>query len=80
MKSIIKEIANLNESKYTPNESIPAKILKDNYEIIGPKIVIDFNSSIKTGIFPQNLKVADVSPIFKNDLKHFKENYRLTLL
>ena len=76
IKSVIKEIANLNESKSAPNESIPAKILKDHYDIIAPKIVIDFNSSIKTGIFPQNQKLADVYPIFKNDLKHFKGNYR----
>ena len=76
LKSVIKEIGNLNESKSTPIESIPAKILKDNYDIIGPKIVIDFNSSIKTGIFPQNQKLADISPIFKKDLKLFKENYR----
>ena len=76
LKSVIKEIGNLSESKSTPIESIPAKILKDNYDIIGPKIVIDFNSSIKTGIFPQNQKLADISPIFKKDLKLFKENYR----
>ena len=48
LKSIIKEIANLNESKSTPIESIPTKVLKDNYDIIGPKIVIDFNLSIKS--------------------------------
>ena len=76
LKSVIKEIANLNESKCTPMDSIPAKILKDNYDIIGPKIVIDFNSSIQTGIFPQNQKLADVFPIFKNELKYFKVNYR----
>ena len=49
LKSVFKEIGNLSETKSTPIESIPAKILKDNYDIIGPKIVIDFNSSIKTG-------------------------------
>ena len=76
LKSVTKEIGNLKESKSTPIESIPAKILKDNYNTIGPKIVIDFNSSIKTGIFPQNQKLADISPVFKNDVKLFKENYR----
>ena len=39
-------------------------------------ILIDFNSSTKTGIFPQNQKLADVSPIFKTDDKHLKGNYR----
>ena len=76
LKSVIKEIANLSESKATPIESIPAKILKDNYNIIGRKMVIDFNSSIKSGIFPHNQKLADISPIFKNDIKISKENYR----
>ena len=76
LNSVIKEIANLNESKSTPIESIPAKILKDNYDVVGPKIVIDFNSSIKTGIFPQNQKLADISPIYKNNVKQMKINYR----
>ena len=76
LKSVIKEIADLNESKCTPIDTIPSKILKDNYDVIGPKLVIDFNSSVQTGIFPQNQKLADVSPIFKNDVKHFKGNYR----
>ena len=51
---------NLKESKSTLIESIPAQILKDNYDIIRPTIVIDFNLSIKSGIFPQNQKLADL--------------------
>ena len=76
LKAVITEIGNLSESKSTPIESIPAKILKDNYDVIGPKIVIDFNSSVQSGIFPQNQKLADISPIFKRDIKLYKENYR----
>ena len=73
---IIKEIGNLNESKSSPIDSIPPKIIKDNFDIIGPKIVIDFNSSIKTGIFPSKQKLADVSPVYKSVDKHIKINYR----
>ena len=76
LKTVTEEVANLNESKATPIESIPAKILKDNSDILCPKIVIDFNTSIKTGIFPQNQKLADVTPIYKKDGKLSKENYR----
>ncbi|NRA91023.1 MAG: hypothetical protein HRU43_07880, partial [Simkaniaceae bacterium] len=76
LKSVTKEVNNLNESKSTPIESIPAKILKHISDILCPKIVIDFNSSIKTGIFPQNQKLADITPIFKKDIKQSKENYR----
>ena len=76
IKTVIKEIGNLDESKSTPIESIPAKILKDHFDIIGPKIAIDFNLSIKTGVFPQRLKLADISPIFKTGIKQHKLNYR----
>ena len=65
LKSVTNEVKNLNESKSTPMESIPAKMLKDISDILCPKIVIDFNSSIKTGIFPQNLKLADITPFSK---------------
>ena len=41
--SVIKEIISLNESKASPLESIPAKILKENLDIAAPKILIDFN-------------------------------------
>ena len=40
INSVIKEINNLNESKASPAESLPAKVMKDI------KILIDFNSSI----------------------------------
>ena len=76
LKSVIKLVDDLNESKSAPIESIPAKILKDHCAIISPKIVIDFNISIKTGSFPERQKLADVSPIFKKDVKLSKENYR----
>ena len=50
--SVIKEITNLKESKASPIESIPAKILKDYLDILAPKILADFNLSLNTGIFP----------------------------
>ena len=76
LKTVIKEIVNLDETKSAPIDSVPAKIIKDIFDVIGPKIVIDFNSSIQTGIFPQNQKLSDISPIYKNELKYFKGNYR----
>ena len=76
LKSVITEIHNLNESKSCPNESLPAKVSKDITDTIAPKIVIDFNLSITSGLFPQDQKLADVTPIFKNDDKQFKGNYR----
>ena len=39
LESVIKEIIALNRSKATPKDSIPTKIIKENYDILGPKIV-----------------------------------------
>ena len=64
-ESVVQEILALNPSKASPIESIPPKILKENYDILGFKISNDFNISVKTGTFPNNQKLADVSPIFK---------------
>ena len=76
LESVINEIFALNGSKATPKDSIPTKIIKENYDILAPKIVIDFNSSVSVGIFPMNQKLADVSPIFKALDRHTKDNYR----
>ena len=76
LKSMIKEIFNLKDSKACPIGSLPARILKDNYEVFAPKLLLDFNYAISTGIFPNNQKLADISPIFKNNNKHSKLNYR----
>ena len=76
LKSVIKEIFNLKDSKACPIESIPSKIVKENCDIFSPKLLIDFNFAISTGIFPRNQKLADISPVFKDDDTHIKRNYR----
>ena len=75
-ENVQKEIRDLCETKSSPLEAIPAKIIKDHEETFCQKIKIDFDKAIKNGIFPQNLKFADVSPVFKKNDKHSKENYR----
>ena len=76
MESVFKEIRNLDESKSSPLRSMPARILKDIIPILCPKIVRDFNFSIQNGLFPQNMKLADVAPVFKKNDKHSKGNFR----
>ena len=76
LESAIKEILSLNGSKASPIYSIPVKIMKENYDILGLKVVIDFNSSVAFGTFPNNQKLADVIPIFKALDRFVKNNYR----
>ena len=73
---ITKEILALNIKKACPKHSIPVKILKENYDIFGHKLKIDFKSAITNGISPDNQKYADITPVFKSGDKNCKENYR----
>ena len=75
-KSIRKEIVSLIGSKATPKDAIPPKVIKENWDIFSYKIHIDFNKAIKSGVFPDNLKYADVSPAFKKGDRLNKANYR----
>ena len=76
LQTVLKEVRNLDESKSSPIESVPARVLKDIIDIFSPKILIDFNSAVSTGLFPQSLKLADVIPLFKKGVKQSKGNHR----
>ena len=66
----------LNSSKSTGPDNIPVKLLKDSKETVSPFLAYVFNTSLCSGIFPDNLKVARVSPIYKEGDKKERGNYR----
>ena len=52
-------------------------MLKDNIEfVIEDDLTNLINYSLEKGIFPVELKLADISPIFKKNNNLNKENYR----
>ena len=65
-----KEILNLSTKKATKNGDIPAKILKKSVDIYIKEIAFIISDCNEKGIFPDDFKLAHVSPIFK------KEDYR----
>ena len=71
-----KEILNLSTKKATKNGDIPAKILKKSVDIYIKEITFIINDCIEKGLFPDDLKLADASPIFKKEDSSKKENYR----
>ena len=70
------EILNLDSSKATPIGDISVDILKSTVDIHLPFITNSINLSIENGCFPEELKLAEVSPIFKKKDDLDKENYR----
>ena len=65
MDPLINELDKLNSSKSTGPDNIPVKLLKDSKETVTPFLAYIFNTSLCSGIFPDNLKMAKVSPIYK---------------
>ena len=55
---------------------IPAEMLKSTTDIHVSLLTNIINSSIRNGYFPDELKAAEVAPIFKKNDDLDKENYR----
>ena len=71
LKDIEKEIFNLNTKKAAASNSIPAKALKETSNICSPVLQRIWNDKVLKSQFPENLKLADITPIFKK-----VKNYR----
>ena len=55
---------------------MPASILKQCLDTYIDPLTYLINLSINQGIFPDELKIAKVLPIYKSDDKHLIQNYR----
>ena len=75
-EDIVKAIKSLSSNKASPIEDIPIKILKNSIHIYSEKLTNIFNECLINGKFPDTLKRADVTPIFKKGNDNEKENYR----
>ena len=71
-----KEILNLSSKKPTRKSDIPAKILKNRINAYLSELTIIINNCLKKGVFSNDLKLADITPILKNENSLNKENYR----
>ena len=67
-------IKNLNPNKSTPKHSVPTKVIKMGSEILSPVITKNFNICIEQGVFPDQLKAAEIRPIYKNKGDKFQAN------
>ena len=74
-KEVEKEFDQFKTTKATM-DIFNVKTLKFVQTEIIPALVIVFNKSMKTGVFPDFLKVAKVIPIYKDDEADLPKNYR----
>lgn len=73
---VSKVIDGLSSKKSTGRDHLSTLLVKK----IKPALIVPFtiiiNQILKTGIFPQKMKIAKVVPIFKNGDEHLFTNYR----
>ena len=72
---IEKLIKNLNHNKSLGPCSIPVKILKNHANDLKQPLAFLINLSFQQGVFPEALKNARVTPIFKKDNPQIPSNY-----
>ena len=70
------ELKSLNAKKSNTFKNIPTKILKENIDICSSILLRIINNEIQESHFPDELKLADVTPIFKKNDTPKLENYR----
>ena len=73
---IEEEINNINPKKATTINSIPPKIFKKSSKVSASVLHKRFNDSIEKSDFPQNLKLADITPAYKKNDPLDKTNYQ----
>ena len=70
------EVRTLDSNKASMSSSIPPKILKENRDICCGPLANVINNGIANSNFDSELKLADLTPIHKNDDTSNKKNYR----
>ena len=73
---ILKQLQHLKTYKATGIDGLSAKYLKLSAQIISKPLAAILNLSIQTGSYPDSIKKAKVTPIFKKGNKADINNYR----
>ena len=73
---LIKVVKNLKTNKSPGLDNVSTKLVKEAGDSIIPSLNHLFNLSLSTGIFPEDWKVAKVTPIYKSGEKSDCGNYR----
>ena len=73
IKNLITRLPSKTSSSYDDISNI---ILKEIGDMILTSLKFIFNQSLEKGIFPSDMKIADISPLFKNGSRSLVNNYR----
>ena len=69
-------LANLDPSKASGPDGIPARFLKDMANDLAPSLILIYQTSLQQGCIPDEWKKALFTPIYKNGDRYCPANYR----
>ena len=75
-EEISNEILSLNSAKASQQSDFPTNILKNNVDIYAFYLQNILNKCLNVSVFPDAMKIAEVTPVFKKNDRISKENYR----
>ena len=76
LAEVVKEVNTLNINKSNPQNSISALHVKQHVDICGEILLEIINKSIINSDFEESMKLADITPVNKNNDVTNKSNYR----
>ena len=75
LEETIEEVNKLSIKEASQTLDMPVKIIKENKDLISCFLYNNFNNALSSSQYPNGLKHADVTPVFKTDDKSHKSNY-----
>ena len=68
-EKIIHQLPNLDSTKSSATNDIPTKFIKITTRVIAPILTKLYNICISEGVFPNFLKLSQITPIYEKFLK-----------
>ena len=72
----MKLLSKLNIAKSTGHDNVGARFMKDGRNYIVTPLAYIINLSLKVGVFPDDMKIARVVPLYKKGNINLESNYR----
>ena len=75
-ETILKIITSLSNNKASQETDLPDRVLKENAEYFAEIIYSQLNESINSSKFLLSFKLANITPVLKNESRNHKNNHR----
>ena len=75
-KTVLKIIRSLSSNKAPQETDFPVRVVKENAKYFAEIICSQFNESINSSKFSLSFILANITPVFKNESRNLKNNYR----